>query len=288
MYGKHFSSTYTGSMIGAGLNVFAVWGYVIANTIKSRVELNPRLLAMILGCKEEEIINAIAFLEKPDPKSRSKKNDGRRLIREGEYQYFIPTHEIYRSILNEDERREYNRLKQAEHRAKIKKEEAARVKESVNDKQDMSKCQGVLSAVSAHTDTDTEAEAEAEAEEREGITAPSSSSKKRKKQKYTIEFDFETRLWLGITTDDLKGWQQAFPAVDIQNHLNRMKEWLLSNPTKKKINYRRFITNWLLKEQDRPSGATLKSREEKLQAWAVKRAAELKEEEAKEKKDEIR
>ena len=30
-----------------------------------------------------------------------------------------------------------------------------------------------------------------------------------------------------------------------------MKEWLLSNPSKRKGNYRRFITNWLSRSQER-------------------------------------
>jgi hypothetical protein len=118
VYGKHFSSMYSGSMVGAGLNVFAVWGYVIANAVDSRVELNPKLLAMILGCKEKEIITAIEYLTAPDPNSRSKDHEGRRLLPDGQFQYTVPTHETYRRILNEDERREYNRRKQAEHRAK--------------------------------------------------------------------------------------------------------------------------------------------------------------------------
>ena len=130
MYGKHFASAYTGSMVGAGLNVFAVWGYVIAHTVKGRVEINPVLLAMILGCKTEEVDAAIEYLMRPDPHSRSPVEGGRRLIREGEYQFSVPTHEAYRRILNEDERREYNRIKQAESRAR-----KAAVKEPVNDSQ---------------------------------------------------------------------------------------------------------------------------------------------------------
>jgi len=30
-----------------------------------------------------------------------------------------------------------------------------------------------------------------------------------------------------------------------------MKEWLLSNPKKRKKNYRRFITNWLTRSQEK-------------------------------------
>ena len=109
MYGKHFQSTYTGSMVGSGPTVFAVWGYVIANTRDSMVELNPVILATILGCKVEEIDAAIDLLCSEDEKSRSKEEDGRRLIKKTEYSYFVPTYEKYRNIRNENERREYMR-----------------------------------------------------------------------------------------------------------------------------------------------------------------------------------
>lgn len=164
MYGKHFASTYTGSLIGAGCNVFAVWGYVIANTVKGRVELNPKLLAMVLGSTEEEMCAAIEYLLSPDSSSRSTDCEGRRLVKEGQFQYRVPTHATYRAILNEDERREYNRIKQAEHRAKKKGRTGSKaVKEVINDGQS-------LSSVSAHTEAEAEAEAEAE---RDRSAAPS-------------------------------------------------------------------------------------------------------------------
>ena len=146
MYGKHFASTYTGSMIGAGFNVFAVWGYVIAHTVKSRIELNPILLSALLGGPAEEVQKAIDYLCQPDAKSRCKESGGRRLIREGEYQYFVVNHEKYRSIKNEDERREYLRI--AKQRSRQRMSSA------------MSISQGVSSAVSTHTEAEAEAEAD--------------------------------------------------------------------------------------------------------------------------------
>ena len=121
MYGKHFESMYTGSMYGAGLGVFAVWGYVIAHSKKGRVELNPRMLAHVLGADIAEIEKAVAWLCKPDANSRHKEHEGRRLVKEGEYQYFVPSWEHYQRIRNEDERREYNRIKQREFRERERK-----------------------------------------------------------------------------------------------------------------------------------------------------------------------
>lgn len=151
MYGKFFSSTFTGSMMAAGPDVFAVWGYVIAHAVDSRVELNPRLLAAVIGAPLEAIKRSIAFLCAPDEGSRSKDAEGCRLVKEGEFQYFIPTHAKYREITNEAERREYNRIKKQEERAR-----KSDVKPNVIDSQE-------LSAMSAHTEADTKAEAHTEA-----------------------------------------------------------------------------------------------------------------------------
>lgn len=121
MYGKAFESMYEGSMVGAGCNVFAVWNYVIAKNRCGVVELNPRLLAFVLGADgEKEIVEAIEFLCRPDPASRSKEADGRRLIREGEYQYRMVNWEFYDRIKSQEGLREYNARKQAEYRAKKK------------------------------------------------------------------------------------------------------------------------------------------------------------------------
>jgi hypothetical protein len=118
MYGKAFESMYEGSMVGAGCNVFAVWNYVIAKNRCGVVELNPKLLAFVLGSGEAEILSAIEYLSHPDPGSRSKAEEGRRLIREGEYQYRMVNWQLYDGIKSQAALREYNARKQAEYRAK--------------------------------------------------------------------------------------------------------------------------------------------------------------------------
>ena len=134
MYGKCYESMYAGSLIGAGLNVFAVWNYIITKSRAGYVEINPKLLAFTLGGKANEVEDALKFLQRPDPTSRSKAEDGRRLVKEGEYQYRVVNWEFYQRIKNEDDRREYNRRKQAEYRAKSKplKNEAAAVRAASN------------------------------------------------------------------------------------------------------------------------------------------------------------
>ncbi len=119
MYGKHFQSMYSGSMCGAGADIFAVWGYVIAHARDGFVDLNPDFIAMVLGMTSDRVSIALGFLCSPDPKSRSKEHEGRRLVREGEYLYHVPQSEKYRSIKSLDEKRSADRIRQAKHRAKI-------------------------------------------------------------------------------------------------------------------------------------------------------------------------
>lgn len=119
MYGKLFASTYTGSMFGAGSVVFAVWGYALANASKDGlVELNPALIAAVLGDSVEEVSAAIAYLCSPDDRSRSKAEDGRRLIPCGQFAHQIVNYGAYRSLGNDDARRAYLRDAKRKSRAK--------------------------------------------------------------------------------------------------------------------------------------------------------------------------
>lgn len=117
MYGKTFESMYEGSMVGSGINVFAVWNYIITKGKFGFIEINPKLLSFTLGGTEAEILDALEFLQKPDPESRSKLEEGRRLVKEGQFQYRIVNWEYYDQIKNEIERRDYNRIRQQKHRA---------------------------------------------------------------------------------------------------------------------------------------------------------------------------
>lgn len=66
-----------------------------------------------------------------------------------------------------------------------------------------------------------------------------------------IRWTRETK-WSGITEQDRSDWKAAFPACDIDRQLASMDAWLAANPAKaKKSNWRKFVTTWLTKSQDR-------------------------------------
>jgi len=120
MYGKHFSSMYEGSMVGAGSNVFAVWGYCIAKADPDDhcVLLNPLLLSSIIGADQEDIKSAIIFLCAPDEHSKNRDNGGRRLQHISGWSYMVVSHEHYRGIKNKADVREYERKRKQKQREK--------------------------------------------------------------------------------------------------------------------------------------------------------------------------
>lgn len=74
-------------------------------------------LAKRAGVSLEECEFAIKRLSSPDPYSKSKEDEGRR-IRQVEGGFFVINGASYRNSLTTDDMREYKRVKQAEYRAR--------------------------------------------------------------------------------------------------------------------------------------------------------------------------
>lgn len=109
-YGKIFESLFTGSMVGSGSTVFAVWAYVIASTRPPGIiEIHPKLLATVIGCPQAEVEAAVELLCSPDPDSRTHDHDGRRLLPEGRFCYSVVNWERYRMMRDDETRRIQNR-----------------------------------------------------------------------------------------------------------------------------------------------------------------------------------
>jgi len=111
-FGLIYARTYTGSMVGSGLHVFAVWGYVVANGFGGSVDLNPKSLAAILGGSEELVRSAIAYLCAPDPESRSDEDEGRRLRHLRGHTYEIINYPTYAHRGRSAELKQYHRERQ--------------------------------------------------------------------------------------------------------------------------------------------------------------------------------
>jgi hypothetical protein len=69
-----------------------------------------------------------------------------------------------------------------------------------------------------------------------------------------VRFNFDTLEWEGISIEQVKLWEDAFPAVDVVDVLlKKMPVWLDANRGGKanKKRWKRFIVNWLAAQQER-------------------------------------
>lgn len=68
-----------------------------------------------------------------------------------------------------------------------------------------------------------------------------------------IEMDLRGGETFGVTKSQYDKYVELYPAVDVMQELRKMVGWLDSNPERRKgkSGIKRFITNWLSKEQDR-------------------------------------
>lgn len=87
-----------------------------------------------------------------------------------------------------------------------------------------------------------------------------------------IRIPLNDKTFYDVPLSKIAEWKDAFPAVDVEEHLKRMVVWCNANPTKKKTRrgVERFITNWLAREQDRGGKYRDANRNKdfNLEAWA--------------------
>lgn len=123
-FGKIYSRLYEGSMYGHSALHFAVMGYVIAKQVPETrhrdsrmvVELNPALLAGVFAEEPKNVESVIEFLCSPDKQSQSPEQEGRRLVRLGQFSYWVVNGRKYRELQIAEERREYFRVQKAQSR----------------------------------------------------------------------------------------------------------------------------------------------------------------------------
>lgn len=72
-----------------------------------------------------------------------------------------------------------------------------------------------------------------------------------KHKQVDIVFDEETYSFKGIEPF-IDKWREAYPAVNLESEIKQMESWVMAQPkTRWKKNWKRFIMNWLSREQER-------------------------------------
>jgi len=192
---KLFNSILDSTIWQEPLETKVVWITMLAMADRNgEVHASIPGLAKRAGVTLPQCNAALACLESPDEYSRTKDHEGRR-IAEVDGGWRLLNHAKYRALLSAEERREYNRKKQAEYRAKRK-----------TDVNDMSMTVN-HNKQSAHS-TEAEAEAEAEAE------TPRATTPTHKRP--TLNQAISQASNIGMTPEAATAWWQAREASDWQ------------------------------------------------------------------------
>jgi len=135
---------------------------------KGHLEINPALLAAMIGEPVERIQAAIDFLLSPDPNSRSSEEEGRRIVHEGAFSYRVVNHERYRAARSEEARRAQNRDAKRRQRERSKSADSQHASASVSnvstgqpkteDRRQKQKTEADLVGVPAKPDRPTDAD----------------------------------------------------------------------------------------------------------------------------------
>lgn len=155
---KLFNSILDSTIWQEPLETKVVWITMLAMS-----DRNGELFASVPGLAKRAGVTlsqceaAIACLSSPDPYSRTKAHEGRR-IKEIDGGWALLNHAKYRALLSAEERKEYNRRKQAEYRSQKAVNECQKMSMTVNDNE---QCQHIQKQI---PEAEAEAESEAEAE----------------------------------------------------------------------------------------------------------------------------
>ena len=232
---KLFSSIVMSSIWSEDDKTRIIWITMIAICdAQGHVEASVPGLAYTARVSLEDCERALGILSSPDPYSRTKEAEGRRIEDiDGGWR-----------IINYAKYRERGQGKDGSRAAYYRQYRS----------QQKSGCAQPPSVA-----RNTEAEAEEEEEAEKSLTLDSASAESSPKQSspartYRITYDRDRNAFDGITESDWQTWREAYPGVDVKPEAKRAALWLRDNPTKRKRNVARYLTGWFARTQERGSG----------------------------------
>lgn len=130
---------------------------------------------------------------------------------------------------------------------------------------------GIPSDIPVVTDLDTQYRLGKDSIDKDSIGTISSEPDKPTLNPSGILLPLNDNTAYDVPLDKIATWQQAYPAVEVKQELQKMKAWLESNPTRRKTGrgIDRFINTWLSKEQDKGGIYRSGQQKEKLSTEAA-------------------
>ena len=197
------------------------------------VDMTPEAISRRTNVPFDAVTRAIDKLSRPDPRSRSHLEDGARIVLLDSHRNWgwqVVNYHHYRSIMDDESRRQYFRDKKRQYRELSK---------TVKDKVPLSKMS---------TQVEVEAEVDVEADKVKDSCAVAQSP--------VFQIPLNDRSCFDVSQGLITHSQQLYPAVDVEQEFRNMIGWLESDPSRRKTRrgVMRFVNGWLGRSQDRSRG----------------------------------
>ena len=200
---KLFSSILDSTIWQEATATKILWITMLAMTDRNgEVHASIPGIAKRAGISLNDCETALESLKSPDPYSRTRESDGRR-IADIEGGWALLNHGKYRQLLSSEERREYNRRKQSEYRAKKAADQQKPVTQlSNNVKQGEQKC-------SESTHTESESESDTDKGKASPLTPASRVLAQKSESQLRIESWFNRRPDTKPDKTERNAWKNA-------------------------------------------------------------------------------
>lgn len=235
MYGKVFRQMYDSTVATNWKALVTFQQFIILADADGVVDMTPEAISRYTNIPLDIIQAGIEELEKPDPKSRSKEADGRRLERlepEREWGWYLVNYEYYANLRTREEVRAGNRERKRRQREKGRH----------------AKSHDVTNVTPGH-EKSHHIEREVERERKEGDSTKPATPPLVPVICLLLNTGKEYPVYQGM----LDEWQALYPALDVLQELRKMRGWIDANPSRRKTKtgIKRFCVNWLSRAQDR-------------------------------------
>jgi hypothetical protein len=165
VYGKIFEQIYEGSLRMNWKAMITFQQMIILCDKDGILDMTPDALHFRTGVPLDIIKEGLEILELPDPESRTRSKEGRRIIRLDEHRgwgWQLVNHNYYRDLLNRKDKKERDRSRMAKKRAEGKRNK----NKGVADSRQESPGVPVVAHTNTNTDTNTDANTNTQKEEK--------------------------------------------------------------------------------------------------------------------------
>lgn len=258
MYGKTFTTLWEGSMVGQA-DVQLVFIFLFCHCDwDGFVEAHPAIISAKTGLSLSRVRAALKVLGEPDPDSRSKAEDGRRIVAvdvDHAKGWHVVNYKHYRELRDSEERRKYHRdyWHKRKHSTPLNQTQP-----------DSTTTQPHSTHVDVEVDVEEEVEGASTCLPASEVVGPSVESTEVAPSPSVSPpadsvFQFPTNRrgqFYGVSSEQIVQFQALYPAVDVMQQLRSALGWTISEPTKRKTirGMPAFLNRWLAREQNRDHG----------------------------------